>query len=77
MAVPGNLLQYMPHTDLGAHQGVPGDAQSLGNGIRGLEPDAVDVEGEPVGVLLYPFDRPVTVGLVDAHGAGGADTVGL
>ena len=77
VAVPGNLLQHMPHTGLGAHQGVPGNAQSLGDGIRGLEPDAVDVEGQPVGVLLYPLDRPVTIGLVDAHGTGGADTVGL
>ena len=67
----------MPHTGLGAYQGVTGNAQSLGDGVGSLEPYPVDVEGQSVRVLLYPLDRLVTIGLVDAHRSGGADAVGL
>ena len=77
MAVPGNLLQDVPHAGLGADQGVMRNAQSLGDGVRGLEPDAVDIEGQAVRVLLHPLDRSVAIGLVDAHRPGGADTMGL
>jgi len=37
----------------------------------------VYVEGQPVGVLLHPLDCLITIGLVDAHGTGCADTMGL
>ena len=57
VAVAGDLLQDMPHAGLGADQGVVGDAQALGDGIGGLEPDAVDVQRQAVGVLPHPLDR--------------------
>ena len=77
VAVAGDLLQDVPHTGPGADQGVVGDAQSLGDGIGGLEPDAVDVQRQAVGVLPHPLHRLVAVGLVDAHRTGGADAMGL
>ena len=51
--------------------------EPLGDGVRGLEADAVDVEGQPVGVLGDPGDGLVPIGLVDAHRPRGADPVGL
>ncbi len=77
VAVAGDLLQDVAHAGLGADQGVVGDAEALGDGIGGLEPDAVDVQRQAVGVLPHPLDRLVAVGLVDAHRPGGADAMGL
>jgi hypothetical protein len=58
-------------------QGVKGDAQSLDDGVSGFEPDAVDIEGQAVRVLLHPLDRLVSIGLVDANRPGGTDTMGM
>ncbi len=71
------FLKHMAHPGLRPHQGVARDAQALGDGVGGLEADAVDIEGQAVGVLAHLLDGLVAVGLVDAHGARGADPVGL
>ena len=55
MAVAGDLLQHMAHAGLGADQRVWRNAEPLGDGVGGLEADAVDVERQPVGVLAHPL----------------------
>ncbi len=77
MAVAGDLLQHMAHAGLGADQRVRRDAEPLGDGVGGLEADAVDVQRQPVRVLAHPLDGLLAIGLVDAHRARGADAVGL
>ncbi len=77
MTVSGDLLQHVAHAGLGADEGVVRDSQLLGDGVGGLEADAMDVEGEPVGVLADLLDRLVPIGLVDAHRPCRADAVGL
>ena len=72
VAIVGKLLQHMPHAGLGTDHRIAGNAQALGQGIRRLEANAVDVEGQAIGILLHPGDGLVAVGLVDADGPGRA-----
>ena len=54
MTVAGQLLQYMAHAGLSPDQRIRGDAEPSGNDVGGLETDAVDVEGQAVGVFRRP-----------------------
>jgi hypothetical protein len=47
VTIAGDLLQDMAYARLGADRGVVGNTQPLGDGIGGLEPDAVDVAWSP------------------------------
>ena len=69
VALIGPLLQGMPDAGLGANEGVGRDTQPLSQCIGGLEADAVDVEGQTVGVF-----RDLDV---DTHCPRGAQPMGL
>ena len=77
VALVGKGLQHMPHAGLGADHGITGNAQALRQGVRGLEADAVDVQGQAVGIFLHPGDGLGAVGLVDAHGPGRAHAMAV
>ena len=53
------------------------NAQSLGNGIGRLEANSVNIKCEPIRIFAHPFDRLVTVSLVDANRPGCPHPVGL
>ena len=77
VALVGKRLQHMPHAGLGTDHGIAGNAQALRQGVGGLEADAVDVQGQAVGILLHPGDGLGAVGLVDAHGPGRAHAMAV
>jgi len=77
VALIGPLLQGMPHASLGADQGVGRYSQALGQGIGGLEADAVDIESQTVGIFGNPDNRFIAIGLVNAHCPRGAKTMRL
>jgi hypothetical protein len=52
-------------------------AERGGHPVGALEADAVDVAGQPVGVVADHRQRRSAIGLVDADGVGGGDAVGL
>ena len=62
---------------LGTDDGIAGNAQALRQRIGRLEADAVDVQGQAVGILLHPGDGLGAVGLVDAHGTGRAHAMAM
>ena len=53
------------------------DAEPAGNCVSGLEADAADVAGEPIGVLGHDLNGIGAVGLVDPNGARRADAVAM
>src|SRR5262249_41540406 len=50
VSILGKLLQDMPHASLRPDHRVPGNPQPLSEGVCCLEANAVDVQGEPIGV---------------------------
>lgn len=77
MAFAREFLQHMAHAGLGTDQTVPGDAQALGQGVGGIETDAVDVQRQAVGVRADLGDGFHAIGLVDARRPRGAQAVRL
>ena len=56
---------------------VDGDAQLLRDLVGGLEADAPDVLGQPIGIGFNGRDGLVPIGLVDLHRVGRGDAFGL
>ena len=77
VALVGKRLQHMPHAGLGTDHGIAGNAQALRQGVGRLEADAVNVQGQAVGIFLHPGDGLGAVGLVDAHRAGRAHAMAV
>ena len=77
MPVVHRLQQGIGDAGPGADHGRLRDAQLFGDLVGGLEADAPDIAGEPVGVLGHQRDRVRPVGLVDAHGTRRAHTMAL
>ena len=53
------------------------DAEPHRDGVGGLEADAADVAGQPIGILRHHLHRVGAVGLEDAHRARGPDPVAV
>src|SRR5260363_415280 len=77
VAFAAEVLHHVFHTRHRAQGRVFGDIQLSGEGIGGLESDAVDIAGQTVGILLNPGDGLISVGLVDAHCSRAADAMPL
>ena len=78
-AVPlgGEFLEDMAEPRPRPGDGLGVETDGLRDRVGGAEPDAADVEGEPVGVLAYPVHRLVAVEAVDARRPGRAHPVRL
>ena len=70
-------LQSLPNPGLRPEQGISRYPQLLGDLIGGLEANAPDIQGQPVGILGDLGNGGSAIGLVDAHRPGGAHPVGL
>ena len=68
MPVVGRLGQGVGQAGLDPLRAVPGDADRGGDRVRGLEPDAPHVRGQPVRLGPHHAYRRVAVFLVDPHG---------
>ena len=77
MPVVHRLDQRMENASPRPNDRVEGDAELLGDGIRRLEADPVDVFRQRVGVGPHGFDRGLAVGFVDADRPARADAVGV
>src|SRR5215813_8828817 len=77
VTVFGKLLQDVTDASLGPDARVPGNPQSLRQGIGGLEANAVDIERQPIRILLDAGNSLVAVGLVDTDGSGSANAMGV
>jgi len=77
VAVVGRVLQRVPDARLQPMDRVFGDAQPGRNTVGGLEPDAGDVLGEPIRVLLHESDGVFAVLPVNLRGMRAADAVAL
>ena len=77
MAIFGKFLEDMTDTSLSTDHGVTWNAQPLSQGICGLEANAVNVEGQAIGILLDPGNGFVAIGLVNADGAGRTNAMGV
>ena len=67
VAVVGGLGQGVGQAGLDPLRAVRGDADRGGDRVRGLEPDAPHVGGQPVRLMADDGDRRVAVLLVDPH----------
>src|SRR5262249_278776 len=59
------LLQHMPHASLSADDCIPGNPKPLRQAIRRLETNAMDIQGQAIGILLDAGNSLVAVSLVD------------
>src|SRR5712691_9657597 len=75
--IVGKLLEDMADTCLGTDDGVTGNAQPLGQRISSLKANAVDVEGQPIGILLDAGNGLAPVGLVNPHSTSSPDPMGM
>ena len=75
VAIVGKLLQHMTDACLGTDHRVPGYAQPLGQAIRRLEANAVDIEGQTIRILPDPDNGLVPIGLVNADRTGRANAM--
>ena len=75
VAAVGGLAQDLGQRGADPLHGIGSDAQAQRDLIGGGEADAADVAGECVGVLADGLDRLDPVGLDDAVGTRGAETV--
>jgi len=71
----GQLLERVAHGGPGPLRTVAIHPQLHGQLVGGLEADAADVVGQPVGVLLDLGDGLLAVGAIDADRAGRAEPV--
>ncbi len=69
--------QHVPDAGHDAPGAVLFQADAQGDLVGGKEADAVDVVGQPIGILGDGVDGVVAVLLVDPYGKEGADAVGL
>jgi hypothetical protein len=77
MTIVGQVMQHMHDPGVDAQGRILGNAQGLSDLVCGLEPDAPDVLGKPVGIVLYDGDDIIAVLLVDFGGIGRADPMAL
>ena len=67
VAILSKLLQDVTHPSLGSNDRIPWNPQALGYGIRGLKTDAMNIERQAIGILLYADNRLAAIGLVNPH----------
>src|SRR4051794_12042290 len=77
MALLAELLKHVAQGGAGPKRRGAVDAETLGELVGGVEADAPDIAGQPVGVVAHQVDGLLAVLLVDAHGPRGADAVRL
>ena len=77
VAILGKLLEDMTHSGLCPDHRIPWNPQPLSQTISGLETNAVNVEGQPIRILLDPDDSLTAVGLVNPHRTSGPDAMGV
>src|ERR1700730_15788764 len=75
MALVHRLGQRIRNPRADAHHGGLLDTELHRDGVGGLETDAADVAGQPIGILRHDLDGVDTVGRVYAHRARRADAV--
>ena len=61
----------------GSDQGVLGDAQLAGDEIGTFKSNSGDISGKRVGIGADDFYGIISIGFENAHGAAGADAVGV
>jgi hypothetical protein len=78
-AVPllGEELEHVAHPSLGAAERIPRDPESLRQRVSGLVADAVNIQGQLIGIRLHATDRLIPITLIDADGRGCADAMGV
>ena len=77
MPLRRGLIQEMFDGGACPEKGVGLQSKLLGHAVGGVEPDAVDVTGEPVRIGADEFDRLGSVGLVDADGTVGSEAMSM
>jgi hypothetical protein len=77
VTILGKFLQDMPHPSLRTNHRIPGNPELLSQRIGGLEANAIDVEGQAIGILPYPGNSLVAIGLVNPDSPCGPDAVGV
>src|SRR5262245_33959204 len=77
VAIFGKFLENVMHPRLSTDHCIPWNVEPLRQGIGRLETNAVDVQGEPIGILPYACNGFVAVGLVNAYRTRSPDAVGV
>ena len=67
VAILGKFLQDMPHACLRTDHRITGNPESLGQRIRRLEANAVDIQSQAIRILLDAGNRLVTIGLINTR----------
>src|SRR2546426_4722607 len=75
VAIFSKLLQDMPHASLRPDHRVPWNTESLRQSIRRLKANAMDVEGQAIGILPHSGNGFIAIGLVNADRSGGANAM--
>ena len=73
VAIFGKFLEDMPDASLRTNDGIPGNPESLGQRIGGLEANAMDIERQPIRILLDADNRLIPIGLINPDSTCGAN----
>ncbi len=75
MTLPRCFRERIGDTGLSAQRRIFGDADLLGNGVRGEKADTANVVSEAVGVFGDDLDGALAIGLEDPHRSGRGDAM--
>src|SRR5262245_21130116 len=75
VTILGKFLEDVVHASLGSNHGVTRNPQALGERIRRLKANTMDVQSQAIGILADSDNGFVTVGLVNTYSSGRADAM--